>query len=375
MQSEKTLIMNPEILDACRHLETDFRSALSSPIWQSLYLENPAFAQELPSEFKIQLLKAIFLKWNQLSVPDEEFPGDGGEEDRHYFELNCLLERLSEIEVDVDPWETEWPGVRYTNEDTELERSFKIGDGWTVDIRFSDCDIEMKDVNYGCDERLCLRQWLEAFFENPNTDIRTFAEACDINYEPAMSPEEGFYFRFWGFLFTHTSGAYFELEAHEIEKIIESDQKLAQRLEASTGILESEDLLTLRTSNSELRPIIDAPPTVDEETHQESDAYEWYSHTGWISLFWKFNCWLPSTSKGGQSIGAGGKDQLAVFSKHPVDIEFDAHGNSPDFYQICFSRQYVDDAKDEILKLLDDDRLQPLYLYALGLPFTQPDQK
>ena len=363
--------MNPEILDACQQAETDFQSAISNPIWQLLFLENTAFTEELPSEFKLLLLKAVFLKWNQLCVPDEAFLDDGGEEDRSLLELDSALERLRYIEVDIDPWETEWPGVSYSDDDTELERSFEIGNGWSVDIRFADCDIEMKDVNYGCDERLSLGQWLEAFFGDPSADIRAAAEACDLCYEPGMSPEAGFYFRFSGFLFTHTSGDWLELEAHELGNAIDANQKLAQQLERGSGWLSDEELQSVNTFNSGPKPIFDDPPSVDEDTAQYSDAYEWHSSEGRISLAWKCNFWLPATPKNNSAPEYTQSGDAHYFTKHHIDIVFDAYGNSPDFYQICYSRQCVREAKEEILKLLDDARLQPIYLYALGLPLRR----
>jgi hypothetical protein len=363
--------MNPEILDACQQAETDFQSAVSNPIWQLLFLENTAFTEELPPEFKLLLLKAIFLKWNQLSVPDEAFLDDGGVEDRGLLELNSALERLREIEVDIDPWETEWPGVSYSDEDTELERSFEIGNGWSVNIRFADCDIEMKDVNYGCDERLSLGQWLEAFFGNPSADIRAVAEACDLSYEPAMSPEDGFYFRFCGLLLTHTSGDWFELEAHELGKVFKMDQKLVQQLEHGMGWLPSEALKSIRTANSGLRPIFDAPPDVDEETSGYSEAYEWHSPEGVISLSWKCNCWLPAEPRDDWTAEQPPSSSSHYFSKQTIHIAFEAHGNSEGSAEIIYSRHRVEEARDEILKQLNDDRLQPLYLYALGLPLTR----
>lgn len=365
------LQMNSEILDACRQAETDFQAAVSSPIWQLLFLEDIAFTVELPSEFKLLLLKAVFSKCNQLSASDDAVLDDTEEDDRSHLELESALERLHEIEVDIDPWETEWPGVHYSDEDTELERSFEIGNGWSVDVRFADCDIEMKDVNYGSDERLSLGQWLEAFFRDPSEDIRAAAEACDLSYEPAMSPENGFYFRFSGFLFTHTSGDWLELEAHELGNTIETNQKLAQQLERGSGWLTNEELSSIYASNSGLRPIFDAPPSVDEDTGRYSDAYEWNSSEGAISLSWKCNCWLPATPGDNLHPEQAPSSGSHYFTKHHIDIVFDAHGNSADFYQICYSRQYVSDAKDEILKLLNDYRLQPLYLYALGLPLTR----
>lgn len=363
--------MNTEILEICQQAETGFQQAVSNPIWQLLFLENPGFATELPSNFKLLLLHSIFLKFNQLSVPDEQLFNDEGEQDQVLAVVSRALERLGDIEVDIDPWETEWPGVTYTDEDTDLERRFEIGNGWSLDVRFADCDIEMKDVEYGCDERLSLRQWLEGFFEDPTADIRTFAEACDLSYEPAMSPESGFYFRFCGFLLTHTSGDWSEIEAHELGNIIESDQKLAQQLQGETEILKSEDLQLIKTAGSGLRPIFDAPPSVDEETRQHSDAYEWYSPEGIISLSWKCNCWLPVKSGGVQATEQEPNNSMPKFVKQPLDIAFDAHGNSEGSYEIVYSRHRVSDAKEEMLKQLNNDRLHSLYLYALGLPVIE----
>ena len=59
--------------------------------------------------------------------------------------IDQALEILVQIKVDIDPWETEWPGVISSDKDTNPERHSEIGNGWSVDVTFVDCDIKMED--------------------------------------------------------------------------------------------------------------------------------------------------------------------------------------------------------------------------------------
>jgi hypothetical protein len=240
MKKKKKPRLNPEALAICQLAEDDFQKAVANPIWQSLFNENPQFARDLPSQFKLLLLKSIYSKWGQLSVPDEllESESEAGQTSI----VGQALESLSDIDVDIDPWETEWPGVTYSSDDVNLEQGFDIGHGWSVDILFNDCDIEMKDVDYGCDERIDSKLWLEALFADPDMDIRAFADECGLSYEPSMSPESGDRFRFAGIRLSSSSGDAIELEAHDLEDFFERGQELAHLLETQSGVLQANQL-------------------------------------------------------------------------------------------------------------------------------------
>jgi len=371
MIKKKRSPLGPEILMVCEAAQEDLSTAIANPIWQLLFIEDSKFAGNLPNEFKLLLLKSIYSMWGGLSVPDDLLE-DESEEER-IFAVHQALESLDDISVDVDPWKTEWPGVSYLDSDQDLEKSIDIGCEWSLDVLFSNCDIEMKDVNYGCDERVALRQWLEAFFADSAMDIRAFAKEYGLSYEPGMSPECGSHFRFSGIRLSSLSGNVIELEACDLDNFFEINRELAHLLEAQSGVLQVNQIQPLACFSKCQQPIFDGVPEVDSDTSEYSDAFEWYSPEGRIYLKWKCNCWLPlprGTSSGSEQSTCA---DLYHFVKKPIEITFNAHGNDEGSYEIVYSYKHVGDAKGEILKSLDNDRLDTLYQYALGLPVSQAE--
>jgi hypothetical protein len=363
--------MIPEVESLCRRAKSDIQKVIDDPLWTLLFIENPDFTSQLPSEFKLDLLRHLHKKWGGFdSVSLEALCSETKAGEQELQRLAALADKLSSITVDLDPWETEWPGVRYSDDDCELNATIKLAGGWKVEFSFANCDVEMKDVEYGCDEKIGLANWLDALFTDCERDIRSFAESQGISYEPSMSPDGGWYTRLAGVLIEHESGAIVEVLPEELKKLFDSDAEIADHLKANNGKIALEDYKRIAQNDQGARPLFSAPPIADDETVRYSDGFNWQLENGHITVTWQCECWLPPPELVTQPLTENTSMAEIVFTRHQIKQTFSCSGCELYDCEICFARWKVIDALEEITKTLEVNELEGLYLYALGLGGT-----
>ena len=356
-----------EMLAALALAEQDITSAVSAPVWRRLLAENPDFVRDLPASFQLELLRLINSAWPGFSIPIEAYDGTN---DDGLDRLELLFEGLSALEVDLDPWQLGCPAVVYGQQQQPVVQNVELGAGWTVAFSFAACDLSMEDVNGGCDERLSLLVWLEALFEQPHLDIRAFAQSLDLVYEPAMSPEDGCFFRLECMRLEHGDGFCSELSPEELPALFDDDRARTEGLAIRSGELPADQVQLLLGSPAGLRPLFAAAPRVDEATASCSDSFHWQSEAeteASIQVSWQGAVWLPPHDC--RSIcSAPASDQASVwFEQTDLDVSFTCSGDGYLDYRCNYVFNQVADARESVLAVLADDRLCELYRYALGL--------
>ena len=296
----------------------DPTAAAKDPIWQLLHLEDKHFLRKQPGPLKLHLL-------GLLSEEDQE----------------TLEERLSGKEVPIDIFEIE--SCDYDDTDCFLETEFAIQE-FSIKVFCYDTCAEMKDVDE-CDEHLPLADSIIAFLENKDQDLQEFAETCGIEYEPNMSPDDGYPMRPGGVSIESDTG-FWEFE----ECSFPDDTALIKQLtqEADFYVLE-EDLAT----SNDLRPLFSSGPSWDDDLGTE----------GSVSMSWHCESYIPI---------AGNKNHKCKYKKVSIDQDLKFSGNSThDDYTLRYRYEKVGDLEDvlshALSKVKTSDLIEDLLLRVLGL--------
>ena len=359
--------LKTEMLAALTLAEQDITSAVSAPVWRRLLAEDPDFVGDLPAAFQLELLRLIHAAWPGFSVPTAAYD-DTNEDGLDRLEL--LFEGLSTLVVDLDPWQLGCPAAVYGRQQQPVVQRVELGAGWAVEFRFAACDLSMEDVNGGCDERLSLLAWLEALFEQPHQDIRAFAQSLDLAYEPAMSPEDGRFFRFECMRLEHPDGFCAELGPEELPVLFDDDRARTEGMAVRSGELAADQVQLLVSSSTGLRPLFAAAPTVDEATASCSDGFHWQSEAetdASIAVSWQAAVWLPLQDFRTIRSAPVSDHASLLFERTDLNVSFTCSGDGYLDYRCNYLFNQVADARESVLAVLAEDRLYELYRYALGL--------
>ena len=225
-----------------------------NPLWQILHLENPAFLAKESNLLKLRLLRL---------APSEL--------------LDAVVDssRNSEISVDVH----RVCGTSYEDSDEhELCHEIKVND-YVVTLYCHDCDADMEDVE-SCEERLSIGDCIKAYLHSPFDDLRAIAQQCGIEYEPNMSPRNGWPLRFAG-INIESEEEFLEYESDSFP----DDGSLIGRLkELADGAYGGVSLNEV----GERRPLFTAHPVADEDA----------SYEGMITVKWTCMCFAPTGDSG-----------------------------------------------------------------------------
>lgn len=369
--------MHAELIeDLAQQAKNDLNGVLSNPIWKQIYDENQDFAQHLPCKLKLELLRYIHEKWDGFEIPDEsesEEVESENEERGDDFNPSYFEDILCGIEIDIDPWETADPGVIYpvSEGSDEPGKTFDLGSGWTATFLFEEPDLSMEDVNFGSEERFSLASLLPIFFRSPNQDLREAAQSCDMDYESAMSPTDGGYFRLASLNLCFHDETIVEIEAgDEMEEYFDKDSALADSIQTATG-----NALPIATIEKDawqktlFKPIFDGRPVaVNVDALTTFGPFMWWSESGIIDVKWCCECWIPSLNP--SEIHSLKQDDSLAYHKKELSIEFSACGGTCYDYEINYALQTVAELKSDILNTLNSEAahdLNKLYLIALGL--------
>lgn len=340
---------------------------IASPLWKLLFLGNPGFASDLPAPLKLELIRYLHRQWGDWSIPDEVLQ----EDDDGEFNEDSLLEILSEVDLDVDPWETSRTTVSYSGDKAGLRHSIELGSGWSARFVFEDADLDMRDVNGGCDQRLCLAGLLDIYFEDPDKDLRKAAIECGVEYEPAMSPEGGGYFRLSSLDFARENVPTLILDAgEEVASNFNDSKELTSRLNATENpVLTVAELKERSAGKLHIYPLFEAGPSVvNPDCLTSCGDFYWDSESGVIDVSWKSGYWLPVVSP--QGLSELRDDAELLFERKELEVLFRAYGQAAFEYTINYQHQCVSDLSELLLDAFDRPalrRLEHLYLLALGL--------
>jgi hypothetical protein len=224
-------------------------AVVRNPLWQMLHLENPSFLAKENGLLKLRLL--------QLASSDL---------------LDAVVHSAGDAEISVDVHEVT-RGYFEESDAHDLSREIKLSE-FVVTIYCYDCDAEMEDLEQ-CDERLSIGDCIKAFLLTPFDDLRAIAERCGIEYEPGMSPRDGYPLRFAG-INIESEEEFFEYESDSFP----DDSSLIGKLNnTGEGIYDGFSL----NEAGERRPLFSSSPVADED----------YSYEGIVTLKWVCDCFVP----------------------------------------------------------------------------------
>lgn len=291
----------------------------TNPIWKLLYLENQHFLDSEEGLLKLRLMR--------LANWDEPFGKD---------------EQLNDDPLPVDIYSID--NVTYDEQSSEdLRHSFQVED-YTITLYCHDLDADMEDVGEGCDDRLTLKDAIEAYFFKPFDCLQDVAENCGVTYEESMSPSNGYPMGMEGMIIECGSS---EIE-FELDRMPVDTGLIAKLIEESsdeyTGV-SADDL-------GELRPLFSARPTVDDDGANE----------GWITATWSCECFIPANKPGTDSV---------VWLKRQINEEMTFSGTDVYGFSLDYSYKLPIDLESEIARQLGQitisRKLEPILLRVLGL--------
>jgi hypothetical protein len=293
--------------------------ASQDPIWQLLHLEDKNFLRKLPGLLKLHLLGLALLS----------------EEDRE-----ALRERLSGIDISVDAFEIE--STDYDEADCILESEIEI-EGYCIKIFCYNTSAEMEDVEECC-ERLPLADTIIGYLEDKDQDLQEFAGACDIEYEPCMSPSDGYPMRPGGISIESNTGFW------EFEHCSFPDDAPLINILSKEG-----DLYILgieHATSDKQRLLFSSAPSWDDEHGLE----------GSITASWNCDSYVPVD---------GANERQYQYKKVSINEDLAFSGNSTYDYTIKYRYEKVGDLETELatklLKANVSKLIEDLLLRVLGL--------
>jgi hypothetical protein len=298
---------------------TDPKAAAQDPIWQLLHLEDKHFLRKQSGRLKLHLL-------GLLSEDDQEL----------------LQERLSGTAIPVDVFEID--SCNYDDSECFLSKEVQV-EGFSVDIFCYDTSAVMVDCEQ-CNERLPLAEVVIAFHNDRNQDLRVFAKSCGIEYEPNLSPKDGYPMR--------PGGVSVEIDADSWEFEEDSfpdDSEIIKQLtkEANLYVLKEEGLVV----SDGLRPLFSSAPSWDDD----------WGTGGSVNVSWNCDCYIPVT---------GPEDHQRHFKKVRISEDIAFKGNNT--FDDCIVKYTFDKVTDlesaladELSKVKISDLIEDLLLRVLGL--------
>lgn len=225
-----------------------------NPLWQVLHLENPAFLAKESGLLKLRLLQ---LAPSHL--------------------LDAVIDSSLSAKISVDVHKV--CGVSYEGSDAhELDHEIRVND-YVVTLYCNDCDADMEDVDQ-CEERLSIGDCIKAYLDSPFDDLRAIAQQCGIEYEPSMSPRNGYPFRFAG-MNIESEKEFLEYERYSFPDDSSLIGRLKELPDRSYGGVSLNEV-------GERRPLFSAYPEADED----------YANEGMITVKWSCECFAPTGDSG-----------------------------------------------------------------------------
>lgn len=221
-----------------------------NPLWQMLHLENPGFLAKPEELWKLRLLRLA--------------PAGL---------LDAVVDSSRDAQISVDVHEVH-RGRFEESDEMDLSQSINLND-FEVTLYCHDCDAEMEDVEQ-CDDRLSIGDCIKAYLLAPFDDLREIAEQCGIEYEPSMSPRDGYPLRFGGVNIESEE----EFLGYEWDSFPDDKSLIAKLIDAGGGLYRGVSLNEV----GQRRPLFSSSPVVDDDS----------SHEGFITVKWACDCFIPS---------------------------------------------------------------------------------
>ena len=155
----------------------------------------------------------------------------------------------------------------------DLSHSINLND-FEVTLYCHDCDAEMEDVEQ-CNERLSIGDCIKAYLLTPFDDLREIAEQFGIEYEPSMSPRDGYPLRFGGVNIESEE----EFLEYEWDSFPDDRSLIAKLVDAGEGVYRGVSLNEV----GHRRPLFSSSPVADDDS----------SYEGLITVKWVCDCFVP----------------------------------------------------------------------------------
>jgi hypothetical protein len=133
----------------------------------------------------------------------------------------------------------------------------------------------MEDVGQ-CDERLSIGDCIKAYLLTPFADLREIAEQCGIEYEPSMSPRDGYPLRFGGVNIESKE----DFLEYECDSFPDDRSLIAKLIDSGDGLYRGVSVNEV----GQRRPLFSSSPVVDDDS----------SYEGFITVKWACDCFVPS---------------------------------------------------------------------------------
>jgi len=263
-------------------------AVVSNPLWQVLHLENPNFLAKEEGLLRLRML---------LLAPADL--------------LDAVVESSQDAEISVDVHEV-YRGRFEEVDAKDLSQSINLND-FEVTLYCHDCDAEMEDVGPGCEERLSIGDCIKAYLLTPFDDLRGIAEQCGIEYEPNMSPRDGYPLHFGGINIESEE----EFLEYGWDSFPDDRSLIAKLIDAGEGLYRGVSLNEV----GHRRPLFSSSPVADDDS----------SHEGFITVKWACNCFVPS------DVSAEAETR---WRRAEIDEEFGFNGSN--IYEDCKIHYKID---------------------------------
>jgi len=258
-------------------------AVVRNPLWQVLHLENPNFLAKEDGLLKLRILL--------MAPPDL---------------LDAVVESSQDAEISVDVHEVH-RGRFEESDEMDLSHSINLND-FEVTLYCHNCDAEMEDVEQ-CDERLSIGDCIKAYLLTPFDDLREIAEQCRIEYEPSMSPRDGYPLRFGGVNIESTE----DFLEYECDSFPDDSSLIAKLIDSGDGLYHGVSLNEV----GQRRPLFGSSPVADDDSSWE----------GLVTVKWVCDCFVPVGHVGDAEIcwRRAEIDEEIEFLGSNMDVDYTLH--------------------------------------------------
>ena len=295
-------------------------AVVRNPLWQVLHLENPNFLAKEEGLLRLRMLL--------LAPPDL---------------LDVVVESSQDVEISVDVHEVD--RGRFEEVDAkDLSQSINLND-FEVTLYCHDCDAEMEDVEQ-CDERLSIGDCIKAYLLTPFDDLREIAEQCGIEYEPSMSPRDGYPLRFGGINIESEE----DFLEYERDSFPDDLSLIAKLVDAGEGMYRGVSINEV----GHRRPLFSSSPVANDDS----------SYEGFITVKWACDCFVPEGHVG---------DAEVCWRRAEIDEKIEFQGsNMNEDYKVHYKIDFPAELESHIVRDLRkspaaSDAINACLLGVLGL--------
>ena len=295
-------------------------AVVRNPLWQVLHLENPNFLAKEEGLLRLRML---------LLAPADL--------------LDVVVESSQDVEISVDVHEVD--RGRFEEVDAkDLSQSINLND-FEVTLYCHDCDAEMEDVEQ-CDERLSIGDCIKAYLLTPFDDLREIAEQCGIEYEPSMSPRDGYPLRFGGINIESEE----DFLEYERDSLPDDLSLIAKLVDAGEGMYRGVSINEV----GHRRPLFSSSPVANDDS----------SYEGFITVKWACDCFVPEGHVG---------DAEVCWRRAEIDEKIEFQGsNMNEDYKVHYKIDFPAELESHIVRDLRkspaaSDAINACLLGVLGL--------